>query len=123
MTDFEIQSITILQKRGMGYKKISTITGYPLNNVKSHISRNPVEPEDVCMQCGVKLEQKAHHRTKMFCSRRCKSKWWYSHPHMMKKQTLNNFVCPVCGKAFSDYGKRIYCSVPCYAVARRKKNG
>ena len=120
MTDKEISKITILQKRGLGYRKIAAITKTPLNAVKSHVVRHPVEPEDVCMECGKPLTQ-AEGRIKTFCSRSCKTKWWNKHPHMLTKQTANTFICPVCGTEFSDYGRRIYCSRACYAEARRKK--
>ena len=120
MTDKEICEITILQKREYGYRKIAGITGLPVGAVKSYTMRHFVEPEDVCMECGKPLYW-ADGRARTFCSRSCKTKWWNKHPHMMKKQTLNTFVCPVCGKEFSDYGRRIYCSRACYAEARRKK--
>lgn len=123
MTNEELREITILQKRGIGYTKISDVTGVPVNAVKSYVARHPVDAEDVCMECGKPLEHTDHHRQKTFCSSFCKNKWWYAHSHMMTKQTLNTFICPVCGREFKDYGKRIYCSVGCYAQARRKNNG
>lgn len=119
MTDKEIKEITILQKREHGYRKIAEITGLPVGTVKSYTMRHFVEPEDVCMECGKPLTQGSKHKT--FCSRSCKSKWWNKHPHMLTKQTASAFVCPVCGKEFSDYGRRFYCSRACYAEARRKK--
>ena len=121
MTDKEINEITILQKRGLGHMKIAGITKLPANKVKYYMTSHPVEPEDVCMECGKPLIQGSKHKT--FCSRSCKSKWWNKHPHMLKKQTAHTFICPVCGKQFSDYGRRIYCSRACYAEARRKNNG
>ena len=123
MTNEEIREIEIMQKRGMGPTKIADITKQPVSAIKAYVVRHPLEPEDVCLNCGKPLAQDDHRRKKTFCSRVCKSKWWYAHPHMMTKQTLNTFVCPVCGKEFSDYGKRVYCSVGCYAIARRKNNG
>ncbi len=123
MTDTEIKEITIMQRRGVGYAKIAAATGLPVNSVKSFIARHPAESGDVCLCCGVPLEQNEHKRRKTFCSAACKNKWWYRHPHMMTKQTMTAYECPVCGKPFKDYGKRVYCSVACYAEARRKKNG
>lgn len=120
MTDKEINEITILQKRGLGYRKIAEITKLPLGTLKSYTMRHFVEPEDVCMECGKPLTQ-ADGRVKTFCSRSCKTRWWNKHPHMLTKQTASTFVCPVCRKEFSDYGRRIYCSRACYAEARRKK--
>ena len=123
MTNAEINEIEILRKRGIGYTKIAVITGQAVNAVKSYITRHPVELEDVCLCCGKPLNHTEHKRQKTFCSSVCKNKWWYAHPHMMTKQTLNEYVCPVCGKKFKDYGKRVYCSVGCYTEARRKNNG
>lgn len=122
MTDAEIKEIVILQKRGNGYTKIAKITRLLVNTVKSYVARHPIEKEDVCLCCGETLEQKDKRKHRIFCSKKCKNKWWYSHPHMMKKQTLTTFVCQVCGKEFRDYGKRVYCSIVCYAEARRKNN-
>ena len=123
MTTEKINEITILQKRGLGYRKIAAITKLPISTVKSHTMRHFVEPKDVCMECGNPLTHADSKRNKTFCSRLCKTKWWNKHPHMMKKQTLNKFICPVCGKEFFDYGRRIYCSRACYAEARRTNNG
>ena len=123
MTNDEIKEIVILQKRGIGYTKIAAITRQPINTVKSHVARHPVELEDVCLFCGKLLRHIDHCKRKTFCSSICKNKWWYAHQHRMIKQTLNAFICPACGKEFKDYGKRIYCSVGCYAMARRKNNG
>lgn len=123
MTDKEICEITILQKRKIGYTRIAAITKLPVNAVKSYVARHPVVPEDVCLCCGKPLEHTMKKRHRSFCSSFCKNKWWYAHSHMMTKQTLNSYICPVCGKEFKDYGKRVYCSVSCYAEARRKRNG
>ena len=118
-----LKSITILQQRGLGYKRISGITLLPVNTVKAYVSCHPVERADVCLQCGASLSQSKHRREKKFCSGECKTRWWNAHPHMMKRTAAHSFVCPVCGREFQDYGKRKYCSVKCYAEARRKDNG
>ena len=123
MTNEEIREIEIMQKRGMGHSQIARVMQLPYNGVKTYVSRHRVEPEDVCLCCGKPLVQNEQRRKKTFCSRECKSKWWNAHSHMMTKLTLNTFICPVFGKEFRDYGKRIYCSVGCYAIARRKNNG
>lgn len=122
MTKVEIKEIEILQKRGIGPTKIAAITKQPVSAIKAYVARHPVEPEDVCLCCGKPIKHTAHKRQKTFCSYICKNKWWYAHPHMMTKQTLIKYVCPVCGTEFRDYGKRVYCSVGCYAEARRKNN-
>lgn len=123
MTKAEIEEIEILQKRGLGPSKIADITKKSVNAVKSYVIRHPIETQDVCLHCGKELKHINHKRHKVFCSSICKNRWWYSHPHMMAKQTLNKYICPICGAEFEDYGKRVYCSVKCYAEGRRKKNG
>ena len=122
MTNTEMKEIEILQKRGAGPARISEIMKLPIGTVKSYVARHQVGEDDVCLCCGKGVEHIAGKRKKVFCSSLCKSKWWNAHPHMMTKQTLNGFTCPVCGREFSDYGRRIYCSVECYAESRRKKN-
>ena len=122
MTKAEIKEIEILQKRGIGPTKIAAITKHPVSAIKAYVVRHPIDPEDVCLCCGKLLKHTAHKRQKTFCSCICKNKWWYAHPHMMTRQTLIEYVCPVCGTEFRDYGKRVYCSVGCYAEARRKNN-
>lgn len=123
MTENEIRSVTILQQRGLGYKRIAVITLLPVNTVKAYVSRHPAERADVCLQCGAPLSQVEHRREKKFCSKACKTKWWNAHPHMMMRTAAHSFVCPVCGTEFHDYGERKYCSVKCYATARRDGNG
>ena len=123
MTENDIRSVTILQKRGMGYKRIAAVTQLPINTVKAYVSRHPTERKDVCLQCGAPLSQVEHRREKKFCSKVCKTKWWNAHPHMMKRTAARDFVCPMCSKEFRDYGERKYCSVVCYAAARRIGNG
>ena len=123
MTENEIRSVTILQQRGLGYKRIAAITLLPVNTVKAYTARHPAERADVCLQCGAPLLQQEHRKEKKFCSRECKTRWWNAHPHMMKCTVTRSFLCPVCGREFQDYGERKYCSVKCYAEARRGGNG
>lgn len=65
MTENEINSVTILQQRGLGYKRIAAITLLPVNTVKSYVSRHPAERADVCLQCGVPLSQQEHRKEKI----------------------------------------------------------
>lgn len=123
MTENEIRSVTILQQRGLGCKRIAAITLLPVNTVKAYVARHPAERADVCLQCGVPLSQQEHRKEKKFCSRECKTRWWNTHPHMMKRTAAHRFVCPVCGTEFHDYSERKYCSVKCYATAKRDGNG
>ena len=68
MTEMERNRVVELQHQGYGYKKISTLTGLPLNTVKSFCTRHPVRCEDIaeqqglCRNCLKQLEQTAHVR-------------------------------------------------------------
>lgn len=42
MNDFERSQIMKLQQDGLGYKRIATATGLPVNTVKTFCRRNPV---------------------------------------------------------------------------------
>ncbi len=81
MTETERSRIIELQHQGYGYKKISTLTGLPLNTVKSFCVRHPVRHEAVsetgalCRNCETPLEQTPHKRKKLFCSRACYSQF------------------------------------------------
>ena len=63
MTDMERSRIVELQHQGYGYKKISAITGLPLNTVKSFCDRHPVQIKEMpdsnalCRNCMTPLEQ------------------------------------------------------------------
>ena len=50
MTDTERSRIVELQHQGYGYKKISAITGLPLNTVKSFFARHPVQIKEMRTQ-------------------------------------------------------------------------
>ena len=43
MTAEEIKTIRDLQQRGLGYKKIATLTGVPVNSVKTYCRRHKVD--------------------------------------------------------------------------------
>ena len=116
MTDMERSRIVELQHQGYGYKKISAITGLPLNTVKSFCARHPVQIKEIpdsnvlCRNCLTPLEQTPHKRKRMFCSDACR----------MACYTL---TCRHCGKQFESYGNshRVFCSRDCYLKFRRKE--
>lgn len=123
MTKNEKESILALQQSGMGYKKIATTLGLPVNGVKTFCRRHadPSPQEGVCPQCGKKLIQLPHKKAKKFCSDKCRMAWWNSHPELVKRKAIYTLTCAHCGKTFESYGNshRIYCSRSCYAQARR----
>ena len=122
MTDDARDEITRLQKNGYDYRAIARITQLPETTTKTYLRRNPTVETPVCLCCGKAITQIPHHRKKRFCSKLCKSRWWNTHPHLRKTENLKHYVCPVCGTAFSDYGRRVYCSVHCFSEARKHEH-
>ena len=129
MTETERSRIVELQRQGCGYKKISTLTGLPLNTVKSFCVRHPVRDEAVsetsalCRNCGTPLEQTPHKRKKLFCSDACRMAWWNAHPERVQRKAYYTLTCRCCGRQFESYGNahRQFCSRACYSQFRRKE--
>lgn len=128
MTAEEMKTVSDLQSRGLGYKKIASVTGLPVNTVKSFIRRNKVPvstaapPQAFCLGCGKAIDIIPKQKPRRFCSDTCRMRWWNQHPDAVKRKAWYSFVCPVCGREFQGYGnsKRKYCSRACAAEAHRK---
>jgi endogenous inhibitor of DNA gyrase (YacG/DUF329 family) len=122
MTSDDIAKITELQIKGMGYKRISALTGLPVNTVKSYCRRHPTSGFCVCQQCGSAVKQTPHKRAKKFCSDTCRMVWWKEHPERVQRKVFH-LTCVWCEKPFDSVGNdaRKYCSRACYADARRKE--
>ena len=129
MTDTERSRIVELQHQGYGYKKISAITGLPLNTVKSFCARHPVQIKEMpdsnalCRNCLTPLEQTPHKRKRMFCSDACRMAWWNAHPERVQRKAYYTLTCRHCGKQFESYGNshRAFCSRDCYLKFLRKE--
>ena len=129
MTEMERNRVVELQHQGYGYKKISTLTGLPLNTVKSFCTRHPVRYEDIaeqqglCRNCLKQLEQTPHRRKRYFCSDACRMAWWNAHPEKVNRKAYYKLVCKNCGEEFESYGnnRRTFCSRLCYIQYRRKE--
>ena len=123
MTKDDTTKITELQNKGMGYKRISALTGLPVNTVKSYCRRHAVGKYEICQQCGSPVKQTPHKRSKKFCSDACRMAWWKVHPEQIQRKVYH-LTCAWCGKTFDSIGngKRQYCSRACYADARRKED-
>ena len=122
MTKEEKQTVSQLQRQGLGYKKISTLTGISVNTVKSfckaHSENSPVECG--CLNCGTAISQTPHKKERKFCSDACRTAWWSAHPEARKSSRYAH-ICACCGKEFSsDRPASKYCSTGCYAAARKK---
>lgn len=122
MTQADINAITLLQRKGFGYKKIAAETGLSVNTVKSYCYRHPIKSNIIiCESCGKELKPHPLNRPKRFCSDECRVKWWQAHPNEKKHNVLYPHICEYCHKAFETPKRSSrYCSRKCYADARRK---
>lgn len=128
MTDEQKLMIEEYRRKGVGYKQIAKELEMSPNSVKSYCRRNKLSNEDLkkddgeffCEQCGTIIPQVKGRKRKRFCSDKCRNQWWNSHLDQVKRKAVYEYVCPVCGKAFSVYGnaKRKYCSHACYVIGR-----
>lgn len=121
------QKTSIIQMRsdGMTFSEIANHLQLSINTVKSFYRRNvkTKSPFETCMHCGKPIEQTKHKRQKKFCSDKCRNSWWAAHPQNRRPKKLYSHICAYCCTAFqSDRAKSKYCSVKCFADARRKKN-
>ena len=124
--------IVSLRTQKNSLAEIADKLGLPIGTVKSFCSRNHLVAEtalDVeslpsqpsaegakCKKCGAPLEQRPHHRQKLFCSNKCRLSWWHDNRHMAKGAAEK--TCPVCGASFTADGRRKYCSHSCYITGR-----
>ncbi len=131
MTAEEQMIIANFRKRGLGYKRIATLTGISINTIKAFCRRqgsDNIFAEDVsrsfCRGCGKAIESTPGKREKKWCSDSCRMKWWNSHPNQVQRKSYYSFICPQCGIQFESYGNdhRKFCSRNCLAQARRKKD-
>ena len=132
MTNEQKTKIISLRKQGNSLAEIASKLGLPIGTVKSFCSRNHPVAEtalDVeslpsqtsaegakCKKCGAPLEQRPHHRQKLFCSDKCRLSWWHDNRHLAKGATEK--TCPVCGSSFTAGAERKYCSHSCYIKAK-----
>lgn len=124
MTDTERAQIMKMQREGHGYKRIATVTGLPVNAVKTFCRRHPVSDAEVarptCRHCGKRVEQTPHKRRKLYCSDQCRMAWWKENRDKMNKQAFYRITCQYCGKQLEVYGdaSRKFCSPACYQASR-----
>ena len=133
MTNEQKVMIDNLRSQGLGYKRVAAKVGLSENTVKSYFRRNTpmsetpaVELRDSiaethnCLRCGAPVAQNLGRKEKKFCSSACRNAWWNSHLDQVNRKAIYKFICPVCGKGFSVYGKknRKYCSHACYIPGR-----
>lgn len=118
-------SIIRMRSDGMTFSEIANQLQLSINTVKSFYRRNAKTetPLEACMNCGKPIVQTEHKRQKKFCSDKCRNDWWSAHPQNRRPKKLYSHICEYCGIAFqSDRAKSKYCTVKCFADARRKEN-
>ena len=129
MTNMQKQRITMLRGRGASYAQIAAMLGLSENTVKSFGRRRSLKPADAdasiseggpaCAQCGKPMGD-SKHKTRRFCSDRCRSIWWNGHQNESYHKAIYHFTCSCCGATFESYGNnhRKFCSRACYYKAR-----
>lgn len=133
MTSEQKSKVNELRKNGLGYVKIGSLLGISKDTVKTYCRRNNITPEEqgnqnndatLCKGCGKPVIQKKGCREMSFCSPECRQDWWNSHPEIVNRKAIYDYVCAGCGKPFSAYGNshRKYCTHSCY-IADRFKGG
>lgn len=128
MTAEEIKAVNDLQAKGLGYKKISSNTGIPVNTVKAYCRRHKDEaissekPQAFCRGCGKPIQRIPQAKPRQFCSDACRMHFWNNHRDEVKHRAVYTFRCPHCGREFQSIGNpnRKYCSRECVANARKK---
>lgn len=121
MTNEEKNTVSNLRKQGYGYKRIAGMTGISVNTIKSFCNtKKRKRPDDFhCMNCGKPISHIPHKKKRKFCSDKCRMDWWKIHSEKREKSYAHN--CLFCGKDFySDRATSKYCSVACFADARRR---
>ena len=132
MTPQERLRIEELRSQGLSFNEISKRTGISANTIKSYCRRNGVsqgqKPQEspkknsvgYCKECGVPVEQTPGRKVKMFCSNRCRNRWWNRHLGDVDRKAYTDHVCANCGKPFRSYANRNrkYCCHECYIEAR-----
>lgn len=136
MTDEQKTKIVSLRREGLGYTTIAKRLDISKDTVKSFCRRNGLTGEMAvrgqecqpqggrCRECGKPLQQTEGMKPRVFCSDKCRVKWWHEHPDKIRQRAVYSFTCAGCGKAFTAYGnsKRKYCSHECY-IRNRFKGG
>ena len=130
MTESQKETIKVMRKSLLGYKKIAEKTGLSPSAIKAYCYRNGLNTEAIknsagfCKNCGKPILEASKTRPRLFCCNECKSVWWNKRNFDHKKsQLIITLTCPICGKEYVDYGsaKRKYCSRICFQN-RKKSN-
>lgn len=117
LTDEQKDKIRTLRMAGWGYRSIANKLEISVNTIKSFCRRHDVPVErGLCRYCGGNVRDIPGKKKKIFCNDSCRSKYWAEHRNEIS--TASVFTCRHCGKEFRAYGRRKYCSEPCYFAER-----
>lgn len=130
-----------LRLKGLGYKSIGLAVGTSKENVRYYCKTHGLDGQadlvtmnfeerkknpDACKHCGGQIVRNSHSGKKLFCSDRCRRRWWKEHPEESQKtkQATYEYECAFCKRKFLAYGnsKRKYCCHACYIQDRFKTN-
>ena len=126
MTNAEMKRIDVLQREGLGYRRIASMLNLPTNTVKSYCQRHPVMAVGSvvagCKNCGADLGENAERYKKQFCSDSCRMAWWNQHRYLVRRKAERQVVCAQCGQTFSVYARpnQRFCSRECYHHHRKQ---
>ena len=132
MTDLQKEQIAAFRGQGYGYATIANALGIKkdaivafcrnmgLTGTKASGNKRVTLDTGFCLQCGKPLRQTPSRKKVKFCSGKCRTAWWNSHPEAVKRKAVYYFTCAHCGKDFTAYGNagRKYCSHACYIAER-----
>ena len=114
MTNWQKTQIESLRSIGLGYRRISTITGIARETIRSHFKSHPClisgtaeeantvyhkrdEELVFCKQCGRYVPQNPHRKKKVFCCKKCGETWFnWQRPRVGKKPSTASVELP-CG--------------------------
>ena len=132
MTQQQKEQIAKLRTEGYSILAISEALGISKDTIKTHCRRyglnsatvvdknKKVEDGCFCRNCGTPLVQTEGKRVKLFCSDKCRTAWWNTHPEQLSPSAMVEVRCMCCGTTFRSFPSRhrSYCSRQCYIRAR-----
>ena len=135
MTGIQKQNIQDMRQKGMIYSQIAEVLNLSVNTVKSFCRRNNLtacdaskdtgieenkENNELCKQCGKRLERTPKSKPKTFCGDSCRYTWWNANREQSNQKAVHHISCGGCGRVFKSYGNRArkYCGHPCYIKSR-----
>ena len=132
--EHEKSQIKELRQRGASYGIIAQMLGCKPEKVASYCRRRGINgcafdpanamnfidnPTAICKQCGGTFKLPLTGRKRMFCSTKCKDKWWSKNKDKLRTNQNRVRKCLGCDEYFTPASdKRKYCSMLCYHESR-----